>query len=106
MNKKLLSLVIAGVLAVTSVPALNVSAATKVESTMRGKTYVGRGTLYAGATLYSYPAPGNRLNVVVSEDTDVKVYRNNRAPEGGHWYYIRYNGSYYYVYDDDIELDD
>ena len=101
MNKKLLGLVMAGVLATTSLPAVTASAATSATKTNTATSSVASTvpipwaatTILAGAELYSQPY-SDCYSKTVQADTavSIKLY-------SGSWYAIKFaNGSIYYIW--------
>lgn len=96
MNKKLLSLVIAGVLAVTSVPFVSASAAESktidVASSMRGRIrYKGEARVTPGCDAYDR-IPGKRVTYIPAGDV-VDVYDDGTT----NYYLIEYQGERYYI---------
>lgn len=113
MNKKLLGLVIAGVLAVISVPALNASAATSVQSTLRErKNKIGYATVKPGCDAYSNTNPSSKVGYLAAGD-EVRVYVDSKTGASSAWACVRAklygdedrDYEYYYVLKSDLDPD-
>lgn len=110
MNKKLLSVVIAGVLAVTSVPFVTVSAAevktSNVESTMRSYSpYQRIGIARAKKAISVYGQPNYNSDEIDSFDKGdqfVVYFAGNNNPK---WYAVKTSdGSWGYIRKTTVEL--
>jgi|GEM_PF-2942947 hypothetical protein len=119
MNKKLLSLVIVGALAATSLPVVSVSAAEVNTSNIKSvssittssvNAFLSDGYVNYGAPVYSLS--GNTLSYVGQNTTTVRCARKSTSftDANSDWYYIRCkinNGStyaFYYVKASDVKL--
>ncbi|MBD7911466.1 MULTISPECIES: hypothetical protein [Clostridium] len=97
MNKKLLSLVIVGILTVTSLPAVTTSAAeinsTKsVISTVKARSSWQDGYILPGTDIYSEPYSDRYYGSVQTKtEADIQYYGNG-------WYKVYFSDQYFYVY--------
>lgn len=122
MMKKLLSLLVLGVISVTSLPAVGVSAAevnaSNIESNMSvnsssARTYVGTYYIDKGAYAYTFlPINQERFAGRVSSDVKCAVYTNSvteKDDANRKYYYVRckVNGNskydFYYVYRSSVQ---
>jgi hypothetical protein len=97
MNKKLLGLAMAGILSVTSLPAVTASAAETNTVTPSVKSSVkasnGLNYIYSGTELYSQPY-SDCYDSTLTEDTratSIAWYKDK-------WYKVKIHGDFYYVY--------
>jgi hypothetical protein len=106
MNKKLISIVIAGIIAVTSLPVVSASA-TEVNtfntqsSTWRPRTLVGTKFVRLNADAYS-SLSSHTYAGKVSSTVKCAIYTNTATDNNPDWYYVRCkingNSSYDFYY--------
>lgn len=99
MNKKILGLVLAGVLAVTSLPAVTTSAAERTSTIQKVTSSYSARVNSHGAQAYSDTDTSSSKVAFFAKGIEIKVY-----DVGNGWYAVRCVGEWGYVKASDVSI--